>query len=199
MKTYKRPSKAQITAIALTMMAVGGGSYGVMSAANNAAAQTPNQQINSASAYEKADVKETDAEEKDDIKDNESDDANEPALNGSVQVTDNDKDDSKKDTPESEADEAAQYAGLATITEAQAIKAAEAKVGGTATKAELGNEDGSLIYEVNVNGKEVKVDAGNGTVLQVEADDDESGENEADDEESDGIDHDFEGEEEHAD
>jgi|GEM_PF-4908146 len=40
MEKYKRPSKAQITALALTMVMAGGGAYGVMSAANNANAQT---------------------------------------------------------------------------------------------------------------------------------------------------------------
>jgi hypothetical protein len=41
MEKFKRLSKAQITTLALTMIAVGGGSYGIMSAASNVSAQTP--------------------------------------------------------------------------------------------------------------------------------------------------------------
>ena len=76
-------------------------------------------------------------------------------------------------SPEEQA-EAAQYQKLARITAAQARSAALASVPGTATAAELENEDGNLVYGVTVKTasgeKDVKVDAGNGKVLHVEQD-----------------------------
>jgi uncharacterized membrane protein YkoI len=73
-------------------------------------------------------------------------------------------------------DGAAQYQSLAKITKQQAITAASAKVAGKVMDAELENEDGNLVYGVEVkNGKgvfDVKVDAGNGAVLFVSQDTD---------------------------
>ena len=75
-----------------------------------------------------------------------------------------------------EAAEAAKLAPLAKIDRAQAEQAALAKVPGTATGAELGDENGNLVWEIDVTAKdgtqhEVKVDAGNGTVLMAQVDD----------------------------
>lgn len=64
-------------------------------------------------------------------------------------------------------------APLAKITKAEAIAAAEAEAGGKATEAELGSENGALVFEVEVGSQEVKIDAGNGKVLRVETDDDD--------------------------
>ena len=188
MKKYTRLSKSKISALALTMVMVGGGAYGITSAAQIASA-APNTTSGNTQVERAVDDK------------NEIDDKNEPTLNGSIKVKDNYKDDTKEEIAASEAAEAQQYAGLVKITEAQAIKAAEAKVGGSATKAELGNENGSLIYEVHIGNQEVKVDAGNGNVLAVENDDNEGPEADEgyEDTETDGIDHQFEGEEEHTD
>lgn len=142
MKAYKKISKIQITALALTMVMAGGGAFGVMSAANNASAQTPSVVSADSQQHRK----------------------NETPLNGSIRV-----DPETKDESLSEAEEDAQYVGLATITEAEAKRAAETKVGGTASRFKLGNEKGSLIYEVEIGNQEVKVDAGDGTVLEVES------------------------------
>jgi uncharacterized membrane protein YkoI len=73
----------------------------------------------------------------------------------------------------SEADEAAALADSATITPEQAKAAAlEANPGATVVKVELGNENGALVYEVELdNGLEVKVDAGNGAILSTEQED----------------------------
>ena len=118
----------------------------------------------------------------------ENDDAQEPDLNGSVQAPEGDE-------GTSEADESKALESLATITADEAIAAATDAVPGTADAAELENENGSVVYEVEVTGddgstSEVKVDAGNGAVLDTEAEDDEaeddeSGE-EADDDENEG-------------
>ncbi len=78
----------------------------------------------------------------------------------------------------SEADEATALADLATITPEQAKDAALAANPGTAVvKVELDNENGALVYSVELdNGLDVKVDAGDGAILHTEqADADEAG------------------------
>jgi uncharacterized membrane protein YkoI len=76
---------------------------------------------------------------------------------------------------ENEADDAA-LAGLAKISPDQAKAAALAAVPGTAGKVELENEDGNVVFGVEVttaggSKMDVKVDAGNGKVLAQEPDD----------------------------
>ena len=62
----------------------------------------------------------------------------------------------------------------ATVTMSQAIATAEQQAGGRATRAKLENENGKLLYEVKVAGKdratEVQVDAQDGKVLATNAD-----------------------------
>jgi uncharacterized membrane protein YkoI len=72
-----------------------------------------------------------------------------------------------------EADEAAALADSATITPEQAKTAAlDANPGATVVKVELDNENGALVYSVELsNGLEVKVDAGNGAILSTEQED----------------------------
>lgn len=162
MRKYSRLSEAQVTALALTMMAVGGGSYGIMASANSADAQTPiiqNQDIDEKDAYG------NDIETNDDT-DQEVNDDNETEVYGSIKLGAEPAGEELDD-----AVEAAQYAGLATITADEAKQIAEARVGGAASDVQLGDENGTLIYEVLIGGQEVKVDAGNGAVLAVEADD----------------------------
>ena len=81
-----------------------------------------------------------------------------------------------------ETDESAALQGLATITADDASAAALVSQPGTVVKVELENENGNVVYGVEVGtgsgNVDVKVDAGNGTVLSSEADD----QNEADDE-----------------
>lgn len=84
---------------------------------------------------------------------------------------------SEKAEDASEAAEAAQLAKVAKVDESQAKSAALSKVPGTAQKAELGNENGNVVWEVEVKGDdgkthEVKVDAGNASVLSAQVDDD---------------------------
>ena len=122
----------------------------------------------------------------------------EPSYHGSIVVGDT------KYEGKSEQDESKSLAGLAKITAAQAKQAAEAKVGSTASGVELDNENGSLVYKVKFSKQEVKVDAGNGSILKVEqADNEKEGiENEtkkSGDIDKDNIDHQFEGQEEHRD
>jgi len=128
--------------------------------------------------------------------------------------------DTSDNVPEvSEAEESTQLTSLATITEEQAKKIAIGSVDSTLvgelTDVELENEDGNVVYaiEFTKDGIEtdVKIDAGNGKVLKIESDNDESdvkdsseselkeNKEKESDFEQDGIDHQFEGEEEHED
>jgi uncharacterized membrane protein YkoI len=76
--------------------------------------------------------------------------------------------------------EAAKLSSLAKIDGNQAATAALAKVPGTVLKTQLDNENGNLVYSVEIKQasnevRDVKVDAGNGTVLRVDADGEEEG------------------------
>ena len=77
-----------------------------------------------------------------------------------------------------ETDENAALQPLAKISAADATKAALAAVPGTATTASLENENGNVVYSVIVTTStgtvDVKVDAGNGTVLSQDAGGNES-------------------------
>lgn len=70
----------------------------------------------------------------------------------------------------SEADEAAALASLAKISVEEAKSAALAAYPGTTVvKAELENENGALVYSVELsNGSDVKVDAGNAAILHTD-------------------------------
>src|SRR5205085_2028482 len=71
---------------------------------------------------------------------------------------------------QSEADQSAALQSLAKISPDQARDAALGAVPGTADKVELDNENGNVVYSVQVTGAngaktDVKVDAGTGSVL----------------------------------
>ena len=84
-----------------------------------------------------------------------------PNLNGSVKLPQDNQ---------SEGAEAAAYAKLAKVTLDQAVKAAQSSLGNNspATSAQLGNENGSLVWEVVIGQQSVLVDAGNAKVLQTQ-------------------------------
>jgi len=95
-----------------------------------------------------------------------------PAYKSSIQV----KDQNRKEQGErhEERGEAAQLASLAKIDVSQASSAALAQVPGTVLKVALDNENGNLVYSVEIKTgsneiKDVKVDAGNGQVLHMDA------------------------------
>ncbi len=110
----------------------------------------------------------------------ESDDANEPDdedtgldlqvpnYTGSISV------DEAQYEGMSEADEATALQQYTTISATEAEAAAlGANPGATLVKTELDNENGMLVYSVELdNGADVKVDAGNGTILFTDSSDD---------------------------
>ncbi len=71
---------------------------------------------------------------------------------------------------QSEDAEAAAYMSMAKVTLEQAVKAAQSSLGSTAapSSAQLGNENGSLVWEVVISQQRVIVDAGNAKVLQTQ-------------------------------
>jgi len=77
----------------------------------------------------------------------------------------------------SEADEAAALAGQAKISVEQAKSAAlAANPGASVVKAELDNENGALVYSIELStGADVKVDAGNGAILHTDTGADSEG------------------------
>jgi uncharacterized membrane protein YkoI len=124
---------------------------------------------------------------------------NEPSYVSSIRVPDNGND--------SEADEFAQLSKLANlIASNKATEAAKAKFpAGKVINTKLENENGNVVYAVEIDTgsgiKDVKVDAGNGTILNIEADEAEGVEENGKDNEKDepgGLEsnHEFEGEEE---
>ncbi len=66
--------------------------------------------------------------------------------------------------------EAAAYMSMAKVTLGQAVKAAQTSLGVTTapSSAQLGNENGSLVWEVVIGQQSVAVDAGNAKVLQTQ-------------------------------
>jgi uncharacterized membrane protein YkoI len=99
-------------------------------------------------------------------------DEQQPQYAGSIQI-----DDSQYQGM-SEAEEEAALQGYATVTPAEAEAAAiAANPGTTIVKTELDNENGVLVYSVELsNGMDVKVDAGTGTVLHTEPAGNDAGE-----------------------
>ena len=122
----------------------------------------------------------------------------------SITVPSNVADNSKGIT---ETKELTQLTNVAKITKEQAKTIATSKFSGIVNKVELDNENGNVVYSIEItkNSKQidVKVDAGNGKILKVESGTEEGHEkggletesakgSEAD---KDGINHEFQGEE----
>lgn len=104
-------------------------------------------------------------------------DTQEPSINGTL-LAPPDETANGTDVELSEAEEAASLEGLATVSPEQATAAALTAVPGTAGETTLEDEDGFVVYEVQVTAAdgsvfEVIVDAGDGRVLAQEVDEPE--------------------------
>lgn len=105
-----------------------------------------------------------------------SSDSEETRITGTVQAPPEETAPDGTEVEMTDAEEAAALEGLATITPEEAEAAALAAVPGTASEVELDDEDGFVVYEIEVNAAdgsvtEVLVDAGDGSVLAQEAED----------------------------
>ena len=102
--------------------------------------------------------------------------AQDPSYTGSVAAPAESEQADGQETGGSEADEQSALQALATVTPSHAEQAALAAVPGTVAETDLDNENGWVVYSVEVNGRdgtvtEVTVDAGNGAVLARQAQD----------------------------
>lgn len=94
-----------------------------------------------------------------------------PMYQGTIKVANSQDNaiDNEKNVKDNEVQDNAQLASLAKITPDQAKRAALKVVPGTVTKISLDNENGYLVYSVEIKTNtglvDVKVDAGNGAVL----------------------------------
>lgn len=107
--------------------------------------------------------------------------ANEPVYNSTIKVPNAD----------GETGEAGMLASQAKIDTAQAMAAAIKQVPGTVLKTSLDNENGNVVYSVEISTAssgvvDVKVDAGNGSVLAQDTAANEKGQGGADGETNDG-------------
>jgi uncharacterized membrane protein YkoI len=104
--------------------------------------------------------------------------SNNPSYVGSVPApADNQPD--NQGTAAAETQETAALQSLATVTSSQADQAGLAAVPGTVQQTQLENENGSVVYSVQIKGADgtvtdVKVDAGNGKVLAQQVGDGET-------------------------
>lgn len=119
-----------------------------------------------------------------------------PSYKASIFLGQQDQNDNEKADTQSEAQEDAALASKAKITKDEAASVALAAYPGYTVKdTSLGNENGYLVYEVEMtdnSGKfmDVKVDAGNAKVLTADSEDNEAkGESEAEEADS-GVDND---------
>jgi uncharacterized membrane protein YkoI len=131
---------------------IGVGAAGVAAAASNSSSSTPSAPTAASST--------TDTQQQD------------PSYKGSVTTP--------EQANQSEADEAAALQAAAKITPDQARQAALAAVPGTAGTVSLDNENGSVVYSVSITDSsgtvtDVKVDAGNASVLAKDAGGNEAG------------------------
>ena len=99
-----------------------------------------------------------------------------------VKVEADDEENGKEnDEEENDTQSQAELAKQAKITEEQATKTALEKVPGTVNEVELEDENGTIVYGIEVvltdgTQQDVKVDAQTGKIVKVEADDEENGE-----------------------
>ncbi len=91
-----------------------------------------------------------------------------PQVSQSIQVAEASDGDGETNDDANEQKESVKLQSLAKITPQQAQQAVETTQQGKARRVKLENENGNLVYAVEIGQQEVKVDAGNGRVLYTE-------------------------------
>ena len=165
-KTSSRQARAALLAALTLLFGIGG--VTVMRAQGTPKAQTEQHQAPYKSSIQVPDDKNEKAEA------DEADEGGEKAE-ADEKGEENEANEAKEADAQNEAEssaekaEAAQYQELARITADQARAAAVRAVPGTVETVELENEDGNLVYGVEIKAadgdRDVKVDAGNAKVL----------------------------------
>lgn len=161
----KRPTTRTLAAATL-ITGLGLGGTGVAMAATSPA--TPD-------TATRAQGKEAPGTEQDEASESEDGQDQEQSFTGTIAAPQDTAEAEGAEVPD--AQEAAALQPLATTTAQEATDAALAAVPGTAGPAQLEDENGYVVYGVQVaqtdgTDVDVKVDAGNGTVLSQQADDD---------------------------
>lgn len=196
MSIKKKTSIAAIALVALASLGVGSAAIaqtGQAPAQTSAPTQAP-ATVQQPAQSEQVEATTTDSDQVQFESRSEADDATEAP--GKEDGTDQDKDEQSPSYSSSltapqgsdggnETAEAKALAGIPGLIGEQAAKdAALAAFDGTVQKVELDNENGAVVYSVEITnssgaGADVKVDAGNGTVLHQEAGGADKGEKEA--------------------
>lgn len=88
-------------------------------------------------------------------------------------------DQNENDGEQNDAAEQVTLQAKAKITAEQAKTIALGKVTGNVASVQLGDEDGTPVYEVTIGTQEVKVNAVDGSVVKIEKSDSENGEHES--------------------
>ena len=174
-------TKLKATLVGLLALATAGGAVFAISAQTRNENDKKDEKATYRSSVQVADDK-NESEEADGTKENseenESAEANEQGEQNEAEET---GENSTETEDKAETAESASLEKLARITPEQAISAALAQVAGTVKKVELENEDGNVVYGVEIQTskgtRDVKVDAGNGQVLHTESDLENDGEN----------------------
>lgn len=91
-----------------------------------------------------------------------------PQLSQGIQMVEASDGDGETNDDANEQHESVKLQSLAKITPQQALQAVETTQQGKARGVKLENENGNLVYAVEIGQQEVKVDAGNGRVLYTE-------------------------------
>lgn len=154
----------------LAVITAGGGAFGIL-------AQTRGDEKDEKTTYRSSvqtqDNKNESEEANEQDETSEENEAGEQGENAEANEADEADETAGNDTEnQAENAESSHLQSLAKITPEQATSAALAQVSGTVKKVELENEDGNVVYGIEIQnadgGHDVKVDAGNGKVLQVE-------------------------------
>lgn len=129
-------------------------------------AEQEEQTSNAEEAAESDETHEADDSAETDVGDeseNHTDDVQEPAYTGSIALDETTLDGLTED------EECATLISLSTVTADEARIAAETESGSVAVKVEIDDENGYLVYSVEMqDGSEVKVDAGSAAILYIE-------------------------------
>ena len=175
MKTFRKGhSLLALTATAALFLTVVGSTAASVAAQDSNASQSPDTCIvygtgqpdeTAAEATQTADTDQVQSQDQpgEDTASPETDQVQEPTYSGSITV-DQAATDALTGSAQCDA-----LSRLATITPDQA-KAAVEKTGGVVVSIELNDENGALVYSVQLqDGTDVKVDAGNGSILNTQA------------------------------
>lgn len=163
----KLTGKSKLLMVGLLAMAIGGAGVALTAMAHGEHRKNEKARYRSSIQVQDDKNEREESEEAASPEENEASEANEANQSGKGEK-------GKEAEDKAEGAESERLKSLARITPEQASAAALAQVPGTVKKVELENEDGNVVYGVEIKTadgeSDVKVDAGDGRVLHVEKD-----------------------------